>query len=268
MELRFSPLFSGSSGNSVYVSGPGAELLIDAGMSCSRLLGELREVGADPKNISAILITHEHIDHIRGAGTFARKYGSAIYATAGTWDAMRGKLGDIPDESVRVIDSERDFFLGSLNVQPFATPHDAAESVGYVLSIPGGARFALATDIGCIRPGWMNAVSGASAVLLESNYDPDMLRAGRYSYDLKRRILSRHGHLANEDAAEAAIALVRAGTRRIVLGHLSKENNFPELALKCCLSALETEASAYADVTVARRDGTSGVFCVKSEFVE
>lgn len=268
MELRFSPLFSGSSGNAVYVAGPGCEILIDAGVSCSRLADEIRTIGADPRDISAILVTHEHIDHIRGAGIFARKYGATVYATAGTWAAMRGKIGDIPEELIRVIDRERDFFLGGMNVQPFETPHDAAESVGYVLSIPGGARFALATDIGCVKPGWLGTVSGAAAVLLESNYDPGMLRAGKYPYELKKRIMSRHGHLSNDDAAEAAIALARAGARRIVLGHLSKENNFPELALKSCLTALERDGAPDSEVTVARRDGATGVFSVRSEFFE
>lgn len=268
MELRFSPLFSGSSGNAVYVAGPDAEFLIDAGVSCSRIVDEIRGIGADPKNISAILITHEHIDHIRGAGVFARKFGATVYATAGTWAAMGQKTGEIPAELTRVIEAERDFFLGGMNIQPFATPHDAAESVGYVVSVPGGARFALATDIGCVKTGWMNAVSGASAILLESNYDPGMLRAGKYPYELKKRIMSRHGHLSNDDAAEAAISLVRGGTRRIVLGHLSKENNFPELALKSCLSALERDGAPDSEVTVARRDGATGVFSVRSAFYE
>ncbi len=268
MELRFSPLFSGSSGNAVYIAGPGSEFLIDAGVSCARIVDEMKAIGANPQDISAILITHEHIDHIRGAGVFARKYGANVYATAGTWEAMRQKIGEIPAEFVRVIDRERDFFLGEMNVQPFETPHDAAESVGYVISIPGGARFALATDIGCVKTGWMNAVAGASAVLLESNYDPAMLRAGRYPYALKKRIMSRHGHLSNDDAAEATIALARAGTQRIVLGHLSKENNFPELALRSSLAALERDGAPDLEVTVARRDGTSGVFSVKSAFFE
>jgi phosphoribosyl 1,2-cyclic phosphodiesterase len=268
MELRFSPLFSGSSGNAVYVAGPGCELLIDAGVSCARIAAEMNAIGANPRDISAILITHEHIDHIRGAGTFARKFGARVYATAGTWSAMRGKIGALSEDQVCVIERDRDFFLGQVNVQPFETPHDANESVGYVVSIPGGARFALATDIGCVRNGWMNAISGASAVLLESNYDPDMLRAGRYPYDLKKRIMSRRGHLSNDDAAEAAIALIRAGAKRIVLGHLSQENNFPELALKSCLSAMERDGSPDSAVTVAKRDGATGVFSVKSAFYE
>ena len=266
MDLHFSPLFSGSSGNSVFVSAGSTRLLIDAGMSCARICGELRSIGADPADIGAMLITHEHVDHIRGAGIFARKYGSAIYATAGTWRAVGDKLGEIPEDCRRVIEPGTDFFIGDINIQPFATPHDAAQSVGYVLSTPTGAQFALATDIGCVQSGWLNTISGCAAVLLESNYDPGMLQAGRYPYDLKRRIMSRKGHLSNDDAAEAALSLISQGAQQLVLGHLSKENNFPELALRCTLSALEREGAGDANVCVAGRDGNSGIFTVRSAF--
>ena len=266
MELRFSPLFSGSSGNSVYVNGGDTELLIDAGVSCSRLTAELAAVGADARDIQAILITHEHADHIKGAGIFARKYGTPVYATAATWRAMEDKLGDLAPEQRREIDPDQDFFIGNLNIQPFSTPHDAADSVGYVISSIGGARFALATDIGCVRSGWLNAVTGCAAVLLESNYDPGMLQAGRYPYDLKRRIQSRRGHLSNDDAAETAVSLLKSGTRQLILGHLSKENNFPELALKCCAAALDRDGLSADAVCVARRDGNSGIFTVTADF--
>lgn len=265
MELLFSPLFSGSSGNSVYVGGCGTNILIDAGMSCAKIVGELNAIGVDPASIEGVLITHEHIDHIRGAGIFARKYSVPVYATQGTWLAMRDKLGEIPQENMRTIDPEQDFFIGNLSVQPFATPHDAAESVGYVISTTDGARFGLATDIGCVRTGWLNTIRGCAAVLLESNYDPDMLKAGKYPYDLKRRIMSRKGHLSNDDAAEVAISLIASGTTQIVLGHLSKENNFPELALTSCQAAC-SRCGAEAEITVAKRDGNSGVYTVKSSF--
>lgn len=268
MTLRFSPLFSGSSGNAVYVSGCDMQLLIDCGMSCARVAGELRAVGVSPEDIGGILVTHEHIDHIRGVGVFARKYRCPVYATEETWAAMEEKLGPIPPENRRTVRPGEDFFLGQLNVMPFPTPHDAACSVGYVLSTPDGARFGLATDIGCVRSGWLDAVRGCAAVLLESNYDPGMLQAGRYPYDLKRRIQSRKGHLSNDDAAEAALALVHAGARQLVLGHLSRENNFPELALQCTMSALERDGAAGVQVCVARRDGNSGVFTVSAEMLE
>lgn len=266
MELRFSPLFSGSSGNSVYVKGGDTELLIDAGVSCSRLTAELSAVGADARDIQAILITHEHSDHIKGVGIFARKYGTPVYATAPTWQAMEDKLGDLSPELRRVIEPEQDFFIGNLNIQPFSTPHDAADSVGYVISTGDGAQFALATDIGCVRTNWLNAVTGCAAVLLESNYDPGMLQAGRYPYELKRRIQSRRGHLSNDDAAEVALSLLKSGTRQLVLGHLSKENNFPELALQCCTSVLERDGLTGESVCVARRDGNSGIFTVAAGF--
>ena len=265
MDLHFSPLFSGSSGNSVYVTDGSTKLLIDAGVSCARIAAELKEIGADPKDISAILITHEHSDHIKGAGIFARKYGAAIYATEETWRAMEDKVGDIPAGSRCIIEPGADFFLGNLNVQPFSTPHDAADSVGYVIESVG-ARFALATDIGCVRGGWLDAVRGCAAVLLESNYDPGMLQAGRYPYELKRRIMSRRGHLSNDDAAEAALALIAGGAKQLVLGHLSKENNFPELAYRCCAAALERDCAGDVQLCVANRDNNSGIFTVKSGF--
>lgn len=266
MDLHFSPLFSGSSGNSVYVGAGSTSILIDAGVSCARIVSELHAIGADPASISAILITHEHSDHIKGAGIFARKFGTPIYATEGTWNSMADKLGDIPAEKRCIIYSDTDFFIGDMNIQPFSTPHDAADSVGYVISTATGARFGLATDIGCVRGGWLDAIRGCAAVLLESNYDPDMLQAGRYPYELKRRIMSRRGHLSNDDAAEAALALISAGTQQLVLGHLSKENNFPELALRCCQLALLRDGVENVQLCVANRDGNSGIFTVRSAF--
>ena len=266
MDLHFSPLFSGSSGNSVYVTDGSTKILIDAGVSCARIATELKEIGADPRDISAILITHEHSDHIKGAGIFSRKYGAPIYATEGTWQAMADKLGEIPAECRCYLEPGTDLFVGDMNVLPFSTPHDAADSVGYVISTPGGAQFALATDIGCVRGGWLDAISGSAAVLLESNYDPDMLQAGRYPYELKRRIMSRKGHLSNDDAAEVALSLIAAGARQLVLGHLSKENNFPELAYRCCAAALERDGVGDISLCVANRDNNSGIFTVRSAF--
>ena len=265
-DLHFSPLFSGSSGNSVFVSSGNTKILIDAGVSCSRIVAELNAIGADPADISAILITHEHSDHIKGAGIFARKYGTPIYATNGTWEAMDAKLGGVPEGGKWIFDPTMDFYIGDLMIQPFATPHDAAESVGYVIMTQSGASFGLATDLGCVQSGWLDAVRGCGAVLLESNYDPDMLRAGKYPYDLKRRIMSRRGHLSNDDAAEVALDLIASGARQLVLGHLSKENNFPELAYRCTMTALERDGCGDARLCVAQRDCNSGIFTVSSSF--
>ena len=266
MELRFAPLFSGSSGNAIYVGCDGAHLLVDAGVSGTRVAKALESVGVAPGSLDGILITHEHSDHIQGVGVLSRKYDIPIYATEGTWAAMEGKLGAVAAKNVCMIEPEINFFLGPVEIMAFSTPHDAADSVGYAFELEQ-ARFALATDIGCVRDGWLKYVMGADAVLLESNYDPDMLKAGRYPYDLKKRILSRRGHLSNDDAGATAAQLIQSGARQVVLGHLSKENNFPELALKSAEAALMAEGIEIgrdADVRVALRDEPTGIFSVKS----
>lgn len=266
MELRFSPLFSGSSGNAIYVGCDEAHLLVDAGMSGARVIQALEGIGIAPGSLSGILVTHEHVDHIRGIGVLSRKFDLPIYATSGTWAAMEGKIGAVAEKNQRFVDPEINFFVGPMEIMAFSTPHDAADSVGYAFELET-ARFALATDIGCVRDSWFKHVRGADAVLLESNYDPDMLKAGPYPYDLKKRILSRHGHLSNDDAGETAAKLIEAGARQIVLGHLSKENNFPELALRSTEIALMAEGIEMgrdADVRVALRDTTTGIFSVSS----
>ena len=268
MELRFSPLFSGSSGNSIYIGCDDAHLLVDAGMSGTRIVQELNQVGVDPRALNAILVTHGHNDHIKGIGILSRKYDLPVYATEETWADMYGKIGSMPEKNVRFIVPEEDFYMGSIDVMPFPTPHDAGGSVGYAFDA-GGARLAIATDLGCIRESWLKYVRGAHAVLLESNYDPDMLKAGPYPYELKQRILSRRGHLSNDDAGHVAVELIRSGARQIILGHLSKENNFPELAMRS-LELYLTQAGITPQedcaLYVANRDGNTGMFSITAEF--
>lgn len=267
-EMRFAPLFSGSSGNSIYIGCGNTHILTDAGMSGSRITAELAKIGVTPDMLSGIIATHEHTDHIKGVGILSRKYDLPIYATEGTWQGMDKLIGAVSAKNRRVLTPEQDFYIGDLNVTPFATPHDANEPIGLSFTC-GCARFSIATDIGCVRAGWLNHVLGSAAVLLESNYDPDMLKAGSYPYDLKRRILSNRGHLCNEDAGKCAAELVRAGAKHIILGHLSRENNFPELALRCCLDALRAQGvdpQTDVRVDVASRDGITGIFGISAEF--
>ncbi|MBR1559525.1 MAG: MBL fold metallo-hydrolase [Clostridia bacterium] len=267
MELRFSPLFSGSSGNATYVGCDDAHILVDAGLSGTRIINELKQVGVDPASLSGILVTHEHIDHIKGIGILSRKFDLPVYATEGTWRGMEGKIGAVASRNMRVFEPERDFFIGSIDVTPFPTPHDAAQPVGYTFEI-AGAKLAIATDLGSVRDSWLKHIVGADAVILESNFDPGMLQTGPYPFELKKRIMGKRGHLSNDDAGEVAAELVRGGARQIVLGHLSKENNYPELALKCCELALRQEGfdpEADVRVIVASRDGNSGMFSVRSE---
>jgi len=268
MELRFSPLFSGSSGNATYVGCDDAHILVDAGLSGSRVTGELQRVGVDPALLDAILVTHEHSDHIKGIGILSRKYDLPVYATEGTWAEMFNKIGNVPSKNVRYIEPGQDFYVGPIDVTPFAIPHDAAQPVGYTFELHG-AKLAIATDLGGYKESWMKQIVGADAVILESNYDPGMLSTGPYPYDLKKRIMGKHGHLSNEDAGEIAVALARNGTRQIILAHLSKENNYPALALTTCESAFLSNGltpQQDANIVVASRDGNIGMFSVTTEF--
>ena len=169
---------------------------------------------------------------------------------------------------ILILDLINQLMFASLYLTPFPLPHDAADPCGYAFTC-GRLRAAIATDIGCLREGWLKAVSGCELVLLESNYDPGMLKAGRYPYALKTRILGTKGHLSNEDAGRAACRLVESGVRSLILGHLSRENNFPELALETVRLAL-TEAGVKvgtdAELTVASRDHASGMFAVRDGF--
>ncbi len=266
MELKMIPLFSGSSGNAIVVSDGDTALLVDAGVSGSRLSAELARAQLDAHTLCGILITHEHTDHIQGAGVLSRKYNLPLYATEGTWAAMEQKLGALEPANRRTIVPGVDFCVGRINVMPFDIPHDAAQPVGYALS-QGALKVAVATDIGCLSDRWICQAAGADLVLLEANHDVDMLKAGRYPYELKRRILGRRGHLSNEDAGRAAARLYREGVRHVILGHLSRENNFPELALKTVSDCLTEEGVAVGEelaLDIARRDSMSGVYTLRT----
>ncbi|NLG24753.1 MAG: MBL fold metallo-hydrolase [Clostridiales bacterium] len=267
MDLRFCPMFSGSSGNALYVGSGEVHLLVDAGKPGSRVAAELAGVRVDARHLAGILITHEHNDHIAGAGILSRRYDLRIYASGRAWAAMEDRLGKIAPHNVCVFEPGEDFYIGHLSVTPFRTPHDAVDPVGFAFRA-GGLKLAVATDIGCVRESWIEQVAGADIALLESNHDVGMLKAGRYPYELKRRILSSHGHLSNDDAACAAVELCRRGVRNIILGHLSGENNFPELAYQSAAQALAQAGFAPGvdvGLSVALRERRSALFTASDE---
>ncbi|MDR3050212.1 MAG: MBL fold metallo-hydrolase [Oscillospiraceae bacterium] len=237
MSFVFCPLFSGSSGNALYVGADDTHLLVDAGMPLKAILAALDGLGVAPQNLRGILVTHEHSDHIRAAGALSRKFNLPVYANEGTWQAMADKLGEVAPRNQRVFTTGQDFYVENLGVAPFAIPHDAAEPVGLALHARG-RKVAVATDLGHIQSGWMRAVSGADLLLLEANYDLNMLENSRYPTVLKQRIRGRKGHLSNEDCGKALCALAQSGVRTCVLGHLSRENNLPELAYQTVRDAL------------------------------
>lgn len=268
MDMIFCPLFSGSSGNVLFVQYGETRLLIDAGKSGKMIDEALEMIGVDPRTLNALLITHEHSDHISGAGVLSRKYRLPIYATAGTWAGMAGKLGKISEEQKRVFDPFSDFYIGEIGVVPFAIPHDAEEPVGYRLW-GGNLSVSTATDLGYFPRAIRDAVAGSSLVLLESNHDPDMLRMNsHYSQQLKRRILSNHGHLSNEACAEALLQLVDNGTQHVILGHLSGENNTPSLARQVSEGRMRREGIRLGVdlcLDVASRDRVGNVYRLEAD---
>src|SRR5262245_17945628 len=235
MAIRLTVLGSGSGGNATLVEGGGARVLIDAGFSCKGLVQRLRLVGVEPEALDALLITHEHADHVAGAALFATSFGKPIYCTPGT---ARAAEFEADGATVRAIDPGRPFEIATLKVSPFAVPHDAAEAIGFVLE-SGTARAGYVTDLGHGPWGVREALRECDLLVVESNYDHHMLRYGPYPERVKERVLGRHGHLDNEMAAEILTQVVDRRTRAIVLAHLSRTNNSPDIALGTTRRRLE-----------------------------
>ena len=233
---RVCPLFSGSSGNCVFVGSAREGVLVDAGVSARRIEQALRDRGIAPESIRAVLVTHEHRDHIAGLRVLTRRYGFPVCGTVGTLEALAAADAVPPDAALMPISGRAS--VGSLVVSPFATSHDCRQSCGYVIELPDERRVAVATDTGVATEEMKAALPGCDCVIIESNHDPEMLWRGPYPYVLKTRIASEAGHLANADCAALLPELVRRGTTRLILAHMSAENNTPRLALGTASAAL------------------------------
>lgn len=242
----FLSLVSGSSGNCSLISDGNTTILVDCGLSCKKLGEALLKAKVNPGDISAILITHEHSDHIKGAGVVSRKYGLPVFATAETHRCM--DIG-LDSDNIKYLSPDVDFQVGTIGIRPFSIPHDAANPVGFSFFCNGN-KLSLATDIGAMNDYILEHLKGSLAVLLEANHDVDTLKNGRYPAVLKRRILSENGHLSNIDAARTAVFLASSGTRHIMLGHLSSENNTPRAAYTTVSNFL-TENGIVTDKDVA-----------------
>ena len=226
---RFYSLFSGSKGNASLVSAGGGSLLLDAGVSCRQLLTSLTAHHIDPASIEGIFITHTHIDHIRGLQVLCKKLHTKIYGTDETIQTLLQNQY-ITESQVGALIPENGLALPHFTVQSFPTEHDAWGSCGYRIQTSDDRSCAVCTDLGVVTDPVHHALSGCDLVLLEANYDPGMLHCGRYPAYLKSRIAGRQGHLSNMDCAAEAQQLIQSGTTRLVLGHLSQENNTPQLA--------------------------------------
>ncbi|WP_161878298.1 MBL fold metallo-hydrolase [Alkalibacterium sp. MB6] len=246
--LRVSVLASGSTGNITYVESDQVKLLVDCGFSGKKAIELLSKIDRKPEDLDAILVTHEHSDHIKGVGILARKYGLDVYANEKTWQAMEPKLGKLKTEQKVHFSKEKTLTLGDIDISSFGVSHDAIDPQFYTFQ-KNNKRFVMLTDTGYVSDRMRGYVKDAEAYLFESNHDLSMLRMGRYPWSLKQRILGDKGHLSNEDGALALAEIIGDKTKRVYLGHLSKENNVKEIA-----------RSTVEDILIRKETGVNETF--------
>lgn len=259
--LTFTTLASGSSGNAALVSCGDTHILLDAGISARRITLGLRTLGVEPEQLRAILVTHEHRDHVSGLSVLTRKRKIPILATGPTCRCLAEKMPELGG-LLREQEAGTGVQLGELWVESFPTPHDAAASVGYSLSGEGG-RMVLCTDLGYVTPQVKGAVRGCDLLVCETNHDEDWVRSGPYPYYLQRRVLGDWGHLSNEAGAELVAMAVETGAKQVILAHLSHENNTPAHAREAVcrrLKAMGCDPERDISLTVAPRSETGSSF--------
>jgi len=254
--LKFCSLYSGSSGNSSLIQSENINILIDVGVSGKKIIDALASINVSIENISAILITHEHIDHTQSIATLSKKYNIPVYANKNTWQAMGDKMLKISKENICYFNTNTSFVLNDLTILPFDIPHDAAEPCGFSIS-DGESKISIATDIGHMTTSILENIKNSNFLLLEANYEPDVLKCSSYPFHLKERIASPIGHLSNIEAGQTINYLSNYGVKNIMLGHLSNENNFPELAYKSVLEQIESKD---LNLSVANRFNPSPIF--------
>ena len=258
--MIFCPLYSGSSGNSIFVASKNTKILVDVGMPGKSIESALKQIDQNPIDIDGIFITHEHSDHIKGAGIISRRYDIPIYANENTWRVMETKIGKIKESNAIIIENNsvdiKDMHIVSYNIS-----HDAAAPIGFAL-YSENKKACIATDLGYFSDEVKTMIKDADVVLLESNHDVEMVKFGPYPYPLKRRILSDVGHLSNEACGKAIVEIMNDKQKHIILGHLSKTNNYPDLAYQTVLSILKEnyiEIGRDISLNLARRDMPSDV---------
>lgn len=256
--FKFCSLFSGSTGNSLLVETDNTKILVDAGESAKKIVTALSLISVDISDIDAILVTHEHSDHIKSLGTISKKYNIPVYANENTWNAMPEQKQKVLEENQKVFAVNQQFEIKDLSFKPFNIPHDAADPCGFNIFYKYN-KISVATDLGHITPEIMNNLEKSSFILLESNYDPDILKYSRYPFSLKQRIAGPNGHLSNNNSGKIISKLIKTGLTSVMLGHLSKENNFPELAYKTVVEEIIANQYDESDIKiqVAKRDGPS-----------
>lgn len=235
--FKFCSLYSGSSGNCSLVQSDNTKILIDAGESCKKICTALTSINVNPNDLNGILITHEHSDHIKGISTLAKKYNIPIFANKETWNAMNIDINKLSNDNIKYFNIDEKFNINDLEILAFSIPHDAANPCGFNV-FHDNKKLSVATDIGHMTSNIINNLTNSSFLMLEANYDPKVLQCSPYPYMLKQRIAGPNGHLSNDMAGQTISYLSKFGLKTAMLGHLSKENNFPELAYKTVVEQL------------------------------
>lgn len=233
--FKFCSLYSGSSGNSLFVQTDNTKILVDAGESAKKIETALNSINININEIDAVLVTHEHSDHTKGLATISKKFNIPVYANKETWQAMPVIAEKTQNQNL--FNVGENLHIGDLKIVPFSIPHDAANPCGFNIFY-NNQKISIATDIGHMDNKTIKNLEGSSFILLESNYDPNILSYSKYPYMLKQRIAGPNGHLSNEAAGKTISYLLNTGLKNVMLGHLSKENNFPELAYKTVIDEL------------------------------
>lgn len=231
--MLFSVLSSGSKANATYVEAGGVRLLVDCGLSGKQAENRLRELGIEPTTLDAIVVTHEHGDHINGVGTLSRRYNLPVYANEATMQHISKPRGK------EIFKTGETFSIGDIQIEPFSIVHDAADPVGFSMMC-GGLKLVLCTDLGRVTTLVREHLRDANAILLESNHDQEMLQSCDYRWELKQRIASAHGHICNETAGQLLAEIAHPGLLHVVLGHISERSNTPTLALEAAHKYLKT----------------------------
>lgn len=238
--LNFCSLYSGSSGNCLFVENNSTNILVDCGVSGKKVCEGLESIDKKIEDIDAIIVTHEHSDHVQSLGLISKKYNIPVYANIETWQAMPTQSQKIQENNKKTFNNDNDFEIGNLLIHPFSTPHDAANPCGFNI-YSGKRKISIATDLGHMDNVILENLKGSSFILLESNYDPEILKVSKYPYILKQRIAGPNGHLSNSTAGKTIGCLIQNDLKTVMLGHLSKENNFPELAYQTVVEELMSQ---------------------------
>ena len=235
--FNFCSLYSGSSGNSLFIETQNTKLLVDAGVSSRKIETALNDINVDPSTLDGILITHEHTDHVQGLGTLSKKFDLPVFVNQETLDAMPKQRDKIADKNIKTFKVTDKFEIGDLKIKPFSIPHDAVNPCGFNIW-KDNKKISIATDIGHMTNPILKNLEESLFIMLEANYDPEVLRCSSYPFTLKSRIAGPTGHLPNEMAGKTISHLLKSGLKNAMLGHLSKESNFPELAYQTVMDEL------------------------------